>query len=140
MNQLSKISTKSEYDEANDRYKIETGGTILIRACREVNVELVHRFLELGADPHEWTADNWQDTDFPVNALWYVLEIPGVDNLELADRQYACLRLLIEYGADVNCRYLYGFTPLMYACAGNSKRMYDILIEAGADNSRCHFE
>lgn len=140
MNQLSEISTKSKYDTVNARYKAESGGTILIRTCREANVELVRHFLTLGADPNEWTADNWQDTDFPVNALWYVLEIPGMGNLELVGRHDACLRLLIEYGADVNCRYLYGFTPLMYACAGNSKRMYDILIEAGAANSQCHFE
>lgn len=128
----------------------ETGGTALMFAAGQKNLEAVRLFLKNGADP------NVSHHKSELTALHLACVIGAVEiceeliqqsaHLEAKDDQgwtplmfcaqegkLACLELLIQYGADVNATDTLGRTALMQAARCGFPEIAQRLITAGAN-------
>ena len=54
-------------------------------------------------------------------------------SLAIEKNKYACVRSLIELGADIELKDNFGRTPLMFACKLGSKEMVELLLQYKAD-------
>jgi len=125
--QLDQVDLMLHYG-ANLAVQTKDGQSILSLIDIERELEFARELLDRGADPNLGgsSSGNW-----PTILLYYI------DSAEVN-----ALRLLIEYGADVNRRAeIYGeeMTPLLYATlradAENRTEVMDLLVRSGADVS-----
>lgn len=91
---------------ARDKY----GTTYLNTACKYNRLEIVQILIEAGAK---------------VRGCGALLDPSWKGNSKI-------VKELIKNGADVNEKYLYNLTPLIYACHGRSLETVKALIDAGA--------
>ena len=79
----------------------------IIRAIVECDLDRVQHYLDNGTNPN-LKEDGWTLIHFAVS---------GVQEAFMgSDKQIKLIRLLIEYGANVNSVDQYRWTPLHYAC------------------------
>lgn len=79
----------------------------------ECNPHVTKELLEAGAKPDSVTRDG--------------------RNVLFAANHPDAIRLLVQYGADVNCVDVHGYTPLHYACKHYRPGVIAALLECGAD-------
>ncbi len=106
------------------------GTAPLHKAVRSGNLELARLLLQKGADPNLKTAEGNGATPLLIAA----------DLLDSED----IIALLLDSGADPNCRGNYDRTPLHYAAKKSNQAAIDLLLKGGADpgladGSGCNF-
>lgn len=96
--------------------------------CYGINrIETIQLLLKKGEDPNFeilWTEPSldWEKTakkEYPLIVATYMQDIE-------------IIKLLLEYGVNVNQANSSGITPLMYACHDNSVEIIELLLEKGA--------
>lgn len=98
----------------------------LDRAITHGPLSLVRELLELGADP------NYPGNGFP--SLFSALDSPQPDRHER-------LKLLLDYGADIQQRGVNDYTPLHQAACMDDAVAVEILLQRGADpNARTRID
>lgn len=153
---------KQLLDEGTDVNRaVSDGYTALLEACthpRPTTIEAVKLLLERGAKvnvvsnmgmtPLAGAVSTMADIEIiklllehgaNINAKIRLLTVPGNSTLELTvlhmaaqTRNQLVVQLLIQKGADVNCRDSFGGTPLMAAVSEGKLEVAKILIENGA--------
>lgn len=100
-----------------------------VEAVREGDVSTLERALNWRTSPNEEFFEEWILPDGAVLLMHYSLLSYAVKH-----EQEAVVRLLIEYGADVDGQ-VWGSDrpPLFWAAYTANERIFDVLIEAGAD-------
>ncbi|MEL6441341.1 MAG: ankyrin repeat domain-containing protein [Cyanobacteria bacterium J06621_8] len=113
--------------------------TPLAAACRRVNVEIVKTLINAGANVDK----TGMHENPPLISVFYAESINqfmarhGFAELIIAmeSRIYAIVKILINAGADLNCRDSHhDMTPLMMATVRNYQNVAKLLIAAGADS------
>jgi ankyrin repeat protein len=101
----------------------EDGVTALTLAVRGCNIKDVTALLKAGANP------NTKNKDGSTALMWvgYYSNPPESSKLEIA-------KLLVESGADVNARNVYGRSVLSYQASYNLSEVISYLVSKGADD------
>ncbi len=99
-----------QYWENNEAY-------ILNKSIKLGDVKRIQTLLESGVDP-DVSVDS--DDDFPIH------EATFIENIEI-------VRLLLDYGANIDCKDSYGDTVLTCACEGNNIEIVTLLLDYGVN-------
>ena len=104
--------------------------TVLVEACTHQHLQAVELLLKNGADPNFYTVGEWS----PLEATIFTHHEKGDGTGN------EIIRLLIDYGADVNIKTYWHATFLEQVAMGTSgssrRETFKILVEAGADINR----
>lgn len=132
---LSKIKKYINKDNINiPIYFNETFSELpLYGALKTGNYEIIKYFLDLGAAPNRIFIENESNT------LHYLIleEKEFWKNLPKKDPDFQIVKLLIEYGADINVLSKEGETPLDYSIGwGGEDQVFKCLRSLGAKTSK----
>jgi len=121
--QLLQLGGNPNYDNDGE------GETLLIRAVSNRDVRIVKILLEHGANPNEeYIEVFYGDTDYDD---MYIYRYPLIQAVIGNDVSYTIIRLLLQYGADVNTTSYHirkGFTPIMIAAERDDCLAVSILL------------
>jgi len=110
-------------------YEDDDGETLLIRAVSNRDVRIVEILLEHGANPNEeYIEVFYGDTDYDD---MYIYRYPLMQAVIGNDVSHTIIRLLLQYGADVNTTSYHirkGFTPIMIAAERDDWLAVSILL------------
>lgn len=99
---------------ANVNARNDNGNALLNRAARDNDTVLVRLLLEKGADPDLLGyTDETSLHSLSDHNPWYYTDEPSPDILKINRDIVSMMKLLIEYGADVNYTNTKGETPLL---------------------------
>lgn len=114
--------------------------TLLIEAIKEYNITLIEILLkEYDADPNKPNEYGYNPLHFASFSVYnYVYDdIPTKTAIDRKNKIYKTFELLIDAGADVNAKNLYGTTPLHNVAESYiedlTKRILELLLSNGAD-------
>lgn len=109
--------TSGDAHRPSKYYRLRTMDMLFFKACQNGQKGVAESFLKKGD-----------------------INVDRIDNEGFAPLHYACrkgtreiVRMLIEYGADVNVTSNEGITPLQLAVTTGSKEIIKMLVDAGAD-------
>lgn len=102
------------------------GDTVLKKAISNENIEnieIIKLLLDNDANPN--LGDNKNNTPLQ--------EAASIFSFNDDDISAVIIKLLLQYGADINSKNLVGVTPLFFACLQKNNLNIDTLLEYGAD-------
>jgi hypothetical protein len=139
---LSRVTPPKTLNEKLLRAARDSFPLLEMKAIFEAGASHTARDPENGFTPLHWLANNAMDVSALPTWMYFMSQNPLIDS---RDKDKAtplhraamnnCLafgELLLEYGADINARDNFGFTPLMYTARFASVDMGLMLLEKGA--------
>ena len=120
----------------------------LSEAVREGNTRVLQALLDTGRDIIDIELNEMEQTPLIMAAMHEQEDVVRLllrfgatidlrdkndDTALMKTRSVEIARLLVDAKADINVRNIFGYTPLMNAAANRSKKVYNFLLDRGAD-------
>jgi len=99
------------------------GDTVLKKAISNENIEIIKLLLDNDANPN--LGDDKNNTPLQEAAIIFSFNDDSISAV--------IIKLLLQYGADINSKNVVGVTPLFFACLQENNLNIDTLLEYGAN-------